>query len=78
MQTVVRRYDDVLHCVQVWRGEGEQFTRPTRVREQLLFREETLTLSARQIATAHEAARQNMNLFREKRTTSRRLPAAEW
>ena len=30
-----------------------------------LFREETLTLqTARQIATAHEAARQNMNLFR--------------
>ena len=30
-----------------------------------LFREEKLTLqTARQIATAHEAARQNMNLFR--------------
>ena len=30
-----------------------------------LFREETLILqSARQIATAHEAARQNINLFR--------------
>ena len=35
-----------------------------------LFREETLTLkTARQIATAHEAARQNMNLFRGQQQT---------
>ncbi|MEG7525035.1 MAG: hypothetical protein M3H12_18415, partial [Chromatiales bacterium] len=40
-----------------------------------LFREETLTLqNASQIATAHEAARQNMNVFHEQQTHD--LPAA--
>ena len=40
------------------------------VSEKKLFREETLTLqTARQIATTHEAARQNMNLFRGQQQT---------
>ena len=35
-----------------------------------LFREETLTLqTARQVATAHETARQNMNMFRGQQQT---------
>ena len=83
MQTVVRRNECVVHSAIVQFGEDMQIRheKGNNLRDQLvygchddslreIFREETLTLqTARQISTAHEAARQNMNLFRGQQQT---------
>ena len=84
MQAVVRRNECVLHsnCA-IWRRRTISAKKrrticainwcmdvTMTVSEKKLFREETLTLqTARQIATTHEAARQNMNLFRGQQQT---------
>ncbi|KAK2180987.1 hypothetical protein NP493_418g01014 [Ridgeia piscesae] len=73
-RSCMQSYDGVINCAKTCNFGDEK---ENNLHDQLLygchddslreklFREETLTLhSASQIATAHEAARQNMNLFR--------------
>ena len=84
MPAVVRRNECVVHSAIVQFGEDVQFAneKENNLRDQLVYgchddnlrekllREETLTLqTARQTAIAHEAARQNMNLFRGQQQT---------